>query len=144
MEIIDTVSFSDLVLTILVLAGAACAVWVLDLNPYGKQLQIYSQTCNNMILDNSYCKGSWQDNPVETFHINPQTNQITHKPREQIDIVVYKNCTIENSKNWQCANEVAQSNIVVKDGLLIYTEKNNIRQISRLEWLQNKFLEWLN
>jgi len=138
------VGISDLILTILVLAAIAFAAWVFDLNPYSKQFQLYSQTCDNMILDNSYCKGSWQDNPIETFLINQKSNQITHTVNKLTDHIVYDDCIIENSQNWQCVNQTTQTNIAVKDGQFIYAEKSHVQQISRLEWLQNKFLKMID
>ena len=99
-------SFSDFILTILVLAGIACVVWVMDINPYSKKLQVYSQTCDNMILDNSYCKGKWSDNPIQTYEINLQDNQITHTAENQSESIVYETCSIQDSKNWSCTGRI--------------------------------------
>ena len=134
-------SFSDLILTCLVIAGAVCIAWVLDINPYSKQLQIYSQTCDNMILDNTYCKGNWSDNPVQTYEIYLQENKIALKSDGQSESVVYENCSIEDSKNWACPDELNEQAITVKDGVIIQEETSAIQQITRLKWLQNKFLE---
>jgi len=138
------VSFSDFILAILVLIGAACVIWILDLNPYSKQLQVYSQTCDNMILENTYCKGNWQDNPIETFTVNQEAAKIISKLENQIDTHIYEECAIQDRKNWVCTDELTQQNISIKDGLIIYTENNDRRQITRLEWLQNKVLEFAN
>jgi hypothetical protein len=134
-------SFSDLILTILVLAGIAFVVWVMDINPYSKQLQVYSQTCDNMILDNTYCKGKWTDNPVQTYAINLQENQIIYKSENQSESTIYETCSIQDSKNFSCTNEADEAVITVKDGMLIFEEKSAVQQITRLQWLQNKFLE---
>jgi len=135
------VSFSDFILAILVLIGAACVIWVLDLNPYSKQLQVYSQTCDNMILDKTYCKGDWLDNPVETFLVNQDTGQIISKSENHSDSNIYQSCAIKDRKNWVCANEITQQNMTVKDGLIIYSNNNDSRQITRLQWLQGIILK---
>ena len=134
-------SFSDLILTILVLAGIACVVWIMDINPYSKQLQVYSQTCDNMILDNTYCKGKWTDNPIQTYTVNLQENKIIHKSENQSESTLYETCSIQDSKNFICTNEADEAIITVKNGIFIYEEKSAVQQISRLQWLQNKFLE---
>ena len=137
-------SFSDLILTIVVLAGIACVVWVMDINPYSKQLQIYSQTCDNMILENTYCKGKWTDNPIQTYLINLQENQIIQKSENQSELVIYENCSIQDSKNWACTNELNNSVVSVKNGIFQFEKNNPIQQITRLKWLQNKFIEFIS
>jgi len=137
-------SFSDLILACVVIAGAAIIVWVLDINPYSKQIQIYSQTCDNMILDNTYCKGNWEDNPVQTFKINLQDSQIIHIPDNQSDSITYNDCSIQDSKNWTCVDELNEQTITVKDGMLAKEEKSDVQQITRLKWLQNKLLEFVS
>lgn len=137
-------SISDFILAILVLAVAACVIWVMELNPYSKQVQVYSQTCDKMILDNTHCKGKWHDNPIQTFTINQRANQILWNKQNQPDTVIYDTCTIQDSKNWACTDESTQQDLAVKDGLIIYAEKSDTRQITRLQWLQNKFLEKLD
>jgi len=137
-------SFSDLILACVVIAGAAIIVWVLDINPYSKQIQIYSQTCDNMILDNTYCKGNWEDNPVQTFKINLQDSQIIHIPDNQSDSIIYNDCSIQDSKNWTCVDELNEQTITVKDGMLAKEEKSDVQQITRLKWLQNKLLEFVS
>ncbi|QMU60860.1 MAG: hypothetical protein GKR92_03785 [Gammaproteobacteria bacterium] len=134
-------SFSDLILAILILTGAACIVWILDINPYDKKLHVYTQTCDNMILENTYCKGNWQDNPIEIFVINQDTKQIISKLENQHDSSIYESCTIRDRKNWLCSVGLTQQNITVKDGQITYSENSDTRQITRLEWLQNKFLK---
>lgn len=134
-------SFSDFILTILILTGIACVVWVMDINPYSKQLQVYSQTCDNMILDNTHCKGTWTDNPVQTYAIKLQENQIIYKPGAQSESIVYQTCSIQDSKNWTCLDEANNPKITVKDGVVVIEEKSDIQQITRLQWLQNKFLK---
>lgn len=134
-------SFSDFILAILVLIAAACVIWILDLNPYSKQLQVYSQTCDNMILENTYCKGIWQDNPVQIFTVDGSTNQITSALENQTNSNIYQDCAIQDRKNWACTDPLTQEKITAKDGILIQTETSNVQQITRLQWLQNKFLE---
>ena len=134
-------SFSDFILTIFVLAGIASVVWVMDINPYSKQLQVYSQTCDNMILDNSYCKGKWSDNPIQKYEINLQDNQITYTSENQLEPTVYEVCTIQDSKNWSCTDESDNPIVTIKDGKLMHEEHSPVQQITRLQWLQNRFLE---
>jgi hypothetical protein len=134
-------SFSDFILAILVLAGAACVLWILDINPYSNKLKVYSQICSNMILENTYCKGDWQDNPVETFTVNKSADQIIYEFEHQPGSSVYEGCTIQDRKNWVCTDESTNQYIMAKDGMLIYDDNSDTRQISRLEWLQNKFLK---
>lgn len=134
-------SVSDFILAILALIGFACVTWVLDLNPYSKRLQVYNQTCDNMILDKTYCKGDWLDNPVETFVVNQDSGQIISKLVNQSEPDIYQNCTIKDRKNWVCMDESTQQNITVKDGLIIYSDNSNTRQITRLQWLQNIILK---
>ncbi len=134
-------SFSDFILAVLVLIGASFVVWVFDLNPYSKQFQVYSQTCDNMILENTFCKGKWQDSPTRTFIVSEYSDQVISKLDNQNEQITFDNCTVQDRKNWQCTDRSTQLEIKVKDGLIIYSEKNNIRQITRLQWLQNKFLQ---
>lgn len=133
-------SFSDLILTILVLAGIACVVWVMDINPYSKQLQVYSQTCDNMILDNSYCKGKWSDNPVQTYQVDLQAQQIQHRSQNSAESIIYETCSIQDSKNWTCTDDLSTPILSVKDGVFELEEGSPVQQITRLKWLQNKFL----
>jgi len=140
---IYTVSVSDLILAIVILAGAAVVVWILELNPYSKQFQVYTQTCDNMILDNTHCKGAWHDNPVQSYAIHQSEKLIIANSNNQLEATTYESCEIQDSKNWTCENETTQENISVEDGLIIYAENSDTRQISRLQWLQNRFLEWL-
>jgi hypothetical protein len=137
-------SFSDFILIILVLAGTACVLWVMDINPYSKQLQVYSQTCDNMILDNTYCKGKWIDNPIQTYAINLLENQIIHKSENQPESIVYETCSIQDSKSWTCTDKLNNPVITVKDGMFIFDETSAVQQITRLEWLQYKLLEIIN
>lgn len=134
-------SISDLILAVVVLAGIACVIWVMELNPYSKEVQVYTQTCDNMILDNSHCKGKWLDNPIQAYTINQSANQIISNIENRPDPIVFENCQIQDSKNWICPSEVSQENLVFKDGFIVYSENSDTRQITRLEWLQNKFLE---
>lgn len=96
-----------------------------------------------MILENTYCKGDWQDNPIETFIVNQDTTQIIFKLENQADSIVYEGCAIQDRKNWLCTDELTQQNITVKDGLIIFTENSDRRQITRLQWLQNKVQEFV-
>ncbi len=133
-------SFSDFILTIIVLIGISCIVWVLDLNPYSKQFQVYTQTCDNMILENTFCKGIWSDNSTMTFTVSEYSDQVIAQFDNQTEPLTYDQCMIQDRKNWSCMDVATQLEIKVKDGMIIYNEKNNIRQITRLQWLQNKFL----
>ena len=137
-------SFSDFILAIFVLIGAACVIWILDLNPYSKQLQVYSQTCDNMILENTYCKGTWQDNPISIYNIDEENKMVTQTFRYQSNEKLYMNCTLVDRKNWSCLDETTNSEITVENGKIIYKTNSDIRQITRLEWLQNKVLEFVN
>jgi len=94
-----------------------------------------------MILDKTYCKGDWLDNPVETFVVNQDSGQIISKLVNQSEPDIYQNCTIKDRKNWVCMDESTQQNITVKDGLIIYSDNSNTRQITRLQWLQNIILK---
>lgn len=133
-------SFSDFILTILVLAGIASVVWVMDINPYSKQLQVYSQTCDNMILENTYCKGKWSDNPVQTYQIDLQSQKILHRSESTVESIIYETCTIQDSKNWECIDASNDPVLSVKDGIFMFDENESVQQITRLKWLQNKFL----
>jgi len=99
-----------------------------------------------MILENTYCKGDWHDNPIETFLVNKEATQIISKLKNQADSDsgIYEGCAIDDRKNWMCTDELTQQNITVKDGFVIYDENNDRRQITRLQWLQNKVLEFIN
>ena len=134
-------SFSDFILAILIIIAAACVVWILDLNPYSKQLQVYSQTCDYMILENTYCKGNWQDNPVQIFTLDKSSNQITSTLENQTNSNIYQDCAIQDHKNWVCIDPKTQEKIIAKDGILIESEASDVRQITRLQSLQNKILE---
>ena len=134
-------SFSDFILAILVLAGTACILWVYDINPYSTKLYAYTQTCDNMILDNTYCKGNWVDDPTSIFLIDQESSTVTHSYRLQSNQKVYSKCSIVDRKNWVCTDDASENNIEVKGGKLIFNNKSDIRQITRLEWLQNKLLE---
>ncbi|MFK7816886.1 MAG: hypothetical protein AB8B92_11185 [Gammaproteobacteria bacterium] len=133
-------SFSDFILTALVIIGISGVVWVLDLNPYSKQFQVYSQSCDKMILEDTFCKGVWQDNPTRTFVVSEFSDQVVSSIENVNEPVIYNDCTTQDRKNWSCIDASTQEEINVKDGMIIYSENNNIRQITRLEWLQNKFL----
>ncbi len=134
-------SFSDFILAILVLIGVACILWVYDINPYSTKLYVYTQTCDNMILDNTYCKGNWIDDPTSIFLVNKENNTVTHTYKNQSNIKMYSDCSITDRKNWVCTDDVTESEITVKDGELIFDEAGDLRQITRFEWLQNKILE---
>ena len=137
-------SFSDFILAILVLSGAACVLWIYDINPYSTKLHIYTQTCDHMILDNTYCKGEWVDDPTSIYTINNEDNSITRSFKQQSDTLLYSDCAITNRKNWMCINDASETDITVRDGKLVLVENSDIRQITRLEWLQNKLLETVN
>jgi hypothetical protein len=84
--------FSDFILAILVLIGISCVVWVYDLNPYSKHFQIYSQTCDNMILENTFCKGTWHDNPIKTFAVSEYSEQVIFNIEHQNESITYDSC----------------------------------------------------
>ncbi len=109
----------------------------MDINPFTKQLQIYNQTCTEMILDNTYCKGEWVDNPVATYNVDKASNQVTTSNGAQ-----FSNCTVIDRKNWECLVTDTSEIIQAKNGKVILENKdqNSKRQITRLEWLQNKLL----
>lgn len=133
-------SFSDFILATLVLIGISGVIWVLDLNPYSKQFQVYSQSCDNMILENTYCKGVWQDSPTRTFVVSEFSDQVVSTIENINESIIYSDCTIQDRKNWSCIDPSTQQEIIVQDSMIINSENNNIRQITRLQWLQNKFL----
>ena len=133
-------SISDFVLSILVIAGIGFVLWVIDINPVTDKLQVYNQTCTNMILDNTYCKGDWVDDPVITYAIDKDNNQVVQTTDGQIDTIQLSDCSITNRKNWKCTFEATVEEIQAVDGKIISENKGNKRQITRLEWLQNKIL----
>ena len=137
-------SFSDFVLAILVLATAALVLWVYDINPYTNKLQIYSQQCDNMILNNTYCKGTWQDKPVETYIVDQQAQQISLITENQTDMHTFENCSIEDRKNWSCDDTRSNKVLSAREGELMFGVKSDIQQITRLQWLQNKVLGLIN
>ena len=134
-------SFSDFILAILVLAGAACIAWVYDFNPYSKKLHVYTQTCNNMILDNTYCKGDWVNNPATIFLLDDDAKTVARSDNNNTEAILYSDCTIQDRKNWDCQDEVLQKGITIKDGIITSKKDVDVRQISRLEWIQNLLLE---
>jgi len=126
----------------------ACVLWVLDINPYSKQLQVYNQSCEDMILDNSYCNGEWIDDPVLTYLVNADQSTITKTTNSQANgSIAYSNCAISDRKNWSCINNETNEGIFAIEGIV----KNNNevpttigkQTITRLKWLQNRFLEKL-
>ncbi len=124
------------------LAIIACAMWVMDINPISKELQVYNQTCTNMILDNTYCKGKWIDDPVLTYIVDKENNTVSRAVKDQPDVILYKNCSVLSRKNWSCAIEGSAQEILASDGKITHEtiENNEKRQITRLEWLQNRLL----
>lgn len=137
-------SFSDFLLFILILAFTALVLWVLDINPYTNKLQAYQQECDNMILDNSYCKGNWNDLPITQFTVNELAKQVIYQQSNDSSLKSYEGCTIIDRKNWTCPKDYEEGNVSVKDGMIQYENNSSVRQITRLEWLQNKFLETMN
>lgn len=97
-----------------------------------------------MILENTFCKGVWSDSPTMTFTVSEYSDQVITHTENQTDPVTYDQCMIQDRKNWSCIDQTTQQEIKIKDGIMIYNEKNNIRQITRLEWLQNKFLKLIS
>ncbi len=135
-------SFSDFILAILVLAGVACILWVYDINPYSAKLHVYTQTCDNMILDNTYCKGEWINNPTSVYVINKENNTVTYNDKDQSN--TFSNCSIIDRKNWTCIDDTSNNEVIVKDGILVLAKNSDLKQISRLEWIQNKLLEMVS
>ena len=134
-------SFSDFILLILLLAFTALVLWVLDINPYTNKFHAYQQECDNMILENTYCKGNWQDLPVTRYTVNELAKQVIYQHDNETGVKAYEGCVIQDRKNWSCSKDYENETIVVTDGIIQFEEKSKIRQIKRLEWLQNKFLE---
>ena len=134
-------SFSDFILAILVLASAGCILWVYDINPYSKKLHVYTQKCDNMILDNTYCKGDWIGSPTSLFVIDKENNTVTYIDKDQSSTNTYSNCSIIDRKNWTCIDDISNNEVIVKDGILALDKYSDLKQITRLEWLQNKLLE---
>ena len=97
-----------------------------------------------MILENTYCKGTWQNRSTETYTINQQALQVTHNTEGQTNLRTYEDCAIQDRKNWTCTDTLSNKNMTVKDGKLLFDEKSDIRQITRLQWLQNKVLSFIN
>ena len=137
-------SLSDLVLTILVLAVTALVLWVYDINPYSNKLHVYTQQCDNMILDNTYCKGTWHDRAVEAYIVDQQTHQIAHVIASQSDFHTFENCSIEDRKNWTCNDTRTSKVLTIRDGKIQLEETSDLQQISRLQWLQNKVLNFIS
>ena len=135
-------SFSDFILALLVLAIIAGAIWVMDINPYSKQLQVYNQTCTEMILDNTYCKGKWIDDPVLTYVVDKENNTVTRMVKDQSNVIQYKNCSVLSRKNWSCTTDESTEEINASHGKITHETVANDekRQITRLEWLQNRLL----
>ena len=137
-------SLSDFILTTLVLIGIALILWVYEINPYSKTLHIYTQSCDNMILDNTYCKGNWVDNPTSIFYIDKKNNTVTHTDANHSVNKTYANCLVADRKNWSCNDDITENIIAIEDGKLKFNETSDLRQITRFEWLQNKILDKLN
>ena len=139
-------SISDFILAILIIAGITCILWIMDVHPYSNKLQVYNQTCTNMILDNTYCKGEWLDNPVITYQVDKNNNVISANVENTDTMINYSNCTISDRKNWSCINEINGEVIQATDGQMSYQniEVSDIRQITRFKWLQNKLLKIVN
>lgn len=97
-----------------------------------------------MILDNTFCKGEWEEQATITFLIDEAKNSVVRITEGQLEEIVYENCSIRDRKNWTCNTEIDEKIISVTDGNLniTETESKNVRQITRLEWLQNKLLKY--
>lgn len=137
-------SSSDFILLTLLLAFTAFVLWALDINPYTNKLQAYQQECDNMILDNSYCKGKWQDLPITQYTVNELAQQVIYQQSNDTSLKSYEGCSIVDRKNWTCPIDRENSSIAVSDGMIQFGENSSVRQITRLEWLQNRFLEYIN
>lgn len=94
-----------------------------------------------MVLENTYCKGNWQDNPITSFSIDEEKKIVTRSIQHQSNVHIYPDCSIKDRKNWLCKGELSEQNITISDGMIIKTKDSGIRQISRMQWLQNKILE---
>lgn len=125
----------------------ACVLWVIDINPYSKQLQVYKQSCEEMILDNSYCNSKWVDDPVITYLINSDQSTVTKTNKPPIDNTIYNNCSINDRKNWSCVISEINESIFSVDGIITDESEDTLnigkRHITRLQWLQHRFLEKL-
>lgn len=95
-----------------------------------------------MILNNTYCKGKWVDDPVMTYVVDKDNNLVTGTTNQQSDIIQYNNCSVLDRKNWSCTNEQTNEKIHAEDGRLSYEniDISEKRQITRLEWLQDRLL----
>jgi len=95
-----------------------------------------------MILDNSFCKGKWLDDPVITYNVDKKNNLVTTNSEPIDSAVTYHDCLITNRKNWSCANEQNDGRIQAIKGDLRYEniEVSDKQQITRFKWLQNKLL----
>ena len=134
---------SDIFLAVLLLLGLACTLWILDIQPYSNKLQIYNQTCTEMILENTYSKGKWINDPVVTYNIDKETNTVELSSVKTNEI--FESCKISNRKNWSCPLELDNNHIEANNGVIIRSDidKRNKQQISRFKLLQIKLLEIL-
>ena len=100
-----------------------------------------------MILDNTYCKGSWVDQPTITYETNKADKTVIKMdPQIPSTVVTYKDCSITDRKNWTCIITETEQVITISDGMINFENLglNDARQISRLEFLQDKFLKYFN
>lgn len=95
-----------------------------------------------MILDNTYCKGKWIDDPVLTYVVDKENNTVTRMVKDQSTVIQYKNCSVLSRKNWSCTVEESAEEIRASHGKITHKtlENNEKRQITRFEWLQNRLL----
>ena len=135
--------FSDFILAIFILTAAFCGLWIFDINPITNKIQIYNQQCTKMILDNTYCKGQWLDQPTITFTVDKIGNTIKKNSQNLSEPIIYNNCSVIDRKNWSCMATETNEEIFLKDGKLNYGSSvhKDTRQISRLKWVQNRLLK---
>lgn len=127
-----------------------CVLWIIDINPYSKQLQVYNQSCEDMILDNSYCNGKWVDDPVISYLIDSEQSTVIKSEAGQSNTSTYNNCSISDRKNWSCINNETNEGVFSVNGEVKYNEETETpkkigkRTITRLKWIQNRFLDKLS
>ncbi len=138
-------NLSDLILTLIILILIIFGFWVADFNPLSNKLVVYPQSCTNMILDNTFCKGEWVDEPITAYLVDKENNSVISKTKDQDGIIQFKDCSIVDRKNWSCTMPESNVQISALDGIVTANSDtaSDRRQITRLQWLQNKFLDFI-
>lgn len=82
------------------------------------------------------------DDPVATYIVHPEANQVFYKTEDNTGMVKLTDCTVTDRKNWQCATSDNTNKIQALDSSILMDNETqeNKRQITRLEWLQNTIL----